>query len=176
MTDAPRPQYFVRSPDGRAIKGYADKEVADYVALEFGDGAVIVDTLATTYKPLAEEVGGGKVRYMGVGGWGARTLTNEQNLIEAIKRKHLAATHAYLELGASPNATDKNGDPALHWAVASGQVEIVKLLLKNGASADIRDSDGKTPRDLANERGNGEMVKVLDTRLLAAGKGASGKT
>ena len=161
MTDTPAPQFFVRSPDGRAIKGYADKEVADYVALEFGDGAIIVDTQATTYKPLAEEVIGGKVRYMGVGGWGARTLGANQNLIEAIKRKHLAATHAYLELGASPDATDKNGGPALHWAVASGHLDIIKLLLANGATVDARDTDGKTAGDLAEERGKKKIKEVL---------------
>jgi len=156
-----RPQYFVRSANGQAIKGYADKDVADYVALEFGEGATIVDTLAATYKPLAEEVVGGKVRYMGVGGWGARTLSDNQNLIEAVKRKHLAAAHAYLELGADPNATDKNGGPVLHWAVASGQHDIIKLLLVKGASTDTTDVQGKSARDLAEQKGYTDIAALI---------------
>jgi hypothetical protein len=161
MTKPPRPQFFVRSADGQGIRGYADKAVADYVALEFGEGTVVVDTEATTYKPLAEEVSGGKLRYVGVGGWGARTLSDDQNLIEAIKRKQLAAAHAYLELGASPDATDKNGGPALHWAVASRQTAIVRLLLDHGAEHGRQDKTGKTARDIAKIRGNSDIVKIL---------------
>jgi len=162
MTKSDRPQYFVRSPDGQAIKGYADKNIADAVAGEFGDGAIVVDTLATTYKPLAEEVVGGTLRYIGVGGWGARTLTNDQNLIEAIKRKQPAAVHAYLELGADPNAFDKNGGPALHWAIASASLAIVQLLLDRGARTDATDRQGTTAADLARQRGHPDLIELLE--------------
>ena len=33
---------FVRSPDGKAIFGYATREAAEYVAHEYGDGAHLV--------------------------------------------------------------------------------------------------------------------------------------
>ena len=46
-------RYFVRSPDGAVIAGYETRRAAEYVALEYGDGAVLVDTLAQTYYPMA---------------------------------------------------------------------------------------------------------------------------
>ncbi len=36
-------RYFVRSPDGRLIAGYELREAAVYTALEYGDGALLVD-------------------------------------------------------------------------------------------------------------------------------------
>lgn len=55
MTDESH-RYYVRSPDGRMITGYNRPEAANAVALDYGGGAVIVDTLAQAYYPVAEEV------------------------------------------------------------------------------------------------------------------------
>lgn len=37
----------------------------------------------------------------------------------------------------------------LHEAAREGHLEIVKLLIEHGADINTRDTDGKTPRDLA---------------------------
>ena len=46
------------------------------------------------------------------------------------------------------NIMEGRGTP-LHEAAREGHLEIVKLLIENGAEASVRDADGKTPRDLA---------------------------
>ena len=57
MTAAPRQyRYYVRSPDGRAIFGLDILEAAQTVALEYGRGAHLVDTLAQAYHPMLQKV------------------------------------------------------------------------------------------------------------------------
>ena len=41
--------------------------------------------------------------------------------------------------------SDYDGKTSLHLACAEGHVEVVQLLLKNGASAYVRDRRGRTP-------------------------------
>lgn len=54
-----------------------------------------------------------------------------------------------LEEGKSPvNATDMDGLTALHHAVAEGHGDAAVFLLKAGAEADKRDSEGKLAIDL----------------------------
>ncbi len=48
MTDR---RYYVRSPDGGMIAGYDDPNAAKAVALDYGDGAHLVDTQAQAYHP-----------------------------------------------------------------------------------------------------------------------------
>lgn len=47
--------------------------------------------------------------------------------------------------GAQINATTPNSDTALHLTVATGNSELTALLLRSGASVDIRNNDGQTP-------------------------------
>jgi len=42
-------------------------------------------------------------------------------------------------------AIDDRGHAALHWAAAMGDVEVVKDLLRRGASVDVQSKNGKTP-------------------------------
>ena len=46
------------------------------------------------------------------------------------------------------------------WDLASyhGRTEIVRLLLERGASAEVRNDDGKTPLQVALEEGDHEIV------------------
>ena len=55
MTPA-RQRYFVRSRDGAVIAGFELREAEEFVALEYGDGASMVDTLAQAYYPMAQAV------------------------------------------------------------------------------------------------------------------------
>ena len=49
----------------------------------------------------------------------------------------------------------------LHWAVLNRQKEFVQFLLDNRADANIKNSDAKTPLDLAVEDENDDMVVWL---------------
>lgn len=154
-------RYYVRSPDGTGIAGYDQRETAERVALEFGDGAAVVDTLAQAYHPMVEEVVAGELKYIGIGGWDTGRFGMDRDLIDGIKKGHAAIVHAFLAKGANANAADRNGGPALHWAVASGNVESVRLLLTHGADAENRDRSGQTAWDLAEKRHQTEITALL---------------
>ena len=66
---------------------------------------------------------------------------------------HLACRHnqpaivkLLLQYQANPDVKDRGGSSSVHWA-AQGSAEIVQLLLDNGATLDIGDNDGITPRN-----------------------------
>ncbi|KAH8989347.1 hypothetical protein EDB86DRAFT_2943398 [Lactarius hatsudake] len=46
-------------------------------------------------------------------------------------------------------------------ASRSGNLELVRLLLKYGGNANARDKQGRTPFDLAKEGGNAEIIRLL---------------
>lgn len=75
---------------------------------------------------------------------------NRSNIV-----KHL------LKIGANVNA--KLNQTALHQACQQGHVEIVKILLDNGADVNIKsDENEKTPQDLALAMGHEHVVTLID--------------
>jgi ankyrin repeat protein len=66
-----------------------------------------------------------------------------------------------LENGAAVDAVNRNGRSALHWAANAKTVEV---LLNNGADANKKDGEGKTPQDLATVEGRREAAKTLSER------------
>ncbi len=159
MTEAYR--YYVRSPDGRAIFGFESTEAAETAARAYGEGAHVVDTLAQAYKPMLQELRDGELVISGFGGWDTGRFGLDRDLIEGIKKGHVAIAHAFLAKGADSNACDKHDGPALHWAVGGGRAETVELLLDHGADPNARDAKGQTARDLAQARGRDEIAEVL---------------
>ena len=64
--------------------------------------------------------------------------------------------------GKDPNQSDTaGGRTALHWAVRNGNMEIVDLLLENGADPDKGDQAGKTALSHAAESSKVEMTRKL---------------
>ncbi len=160
MTGQPH-RYYVRSPDGRMITGYDRPDTARAVALEYGEGAVVIDTLAQAYYPVAEEVIDGELLHAGIGGWNAGKQNPARDLIEAIRKGHPAVVHAFLVKGSDPNTRDANGGTALHWAASRGSVEIARLLLDAGADPSTTDGDGNTPLQVAQQKGRQKLVAML---------------
>jgi len=158
-------RFYVRSSDGRGIAGYDKRETAEYVALEYGAGAHLVDTLAPVYHPMVQEVeivGGKKeLTYLPIGSWGTGRFSPERDLIEAIKKGHVAIAHSFLAKGANPDACDDHDGPAICWAAASGNVEIVSLLIDQGADVKARDANGANALDVAEKKGKQEVVDLL---------------
>jgi len=59
-------------------------------------------------------------------------------------------------------AKDKDGNTALHLAVAQGHGEIVEYLLSQGLRGfDVKNNAGETPIDLAKENGHEEISKLM---------------
>lgn len=125
-------RYYVRSPDGGMIAGYDDPNAAGAVALDYGDGAHLVDTHAQAYHPIAQVVADGELVFVDIGGWGA-----------------------------GADAKDAKGGPALLWAVAGGKAEIVELLIAHGADINARDGDGTGALDLARKRHKPALIELL---------------
>ncbi len=114
------------------IVGYDDLNAAGAVALDYGEAAHLVDTNAQACHPIAQEVSDGQLVHVQIGGWGAGKFSVERNLIESIKKGHVAIVHAFLAKGADPNTKDDNGAPAMLWAVARGKADVAELLTTYG--------------------------------------------
>lgn len=163
MTTSPAPprRYYVRSPDGGAIAGFDQPDSAREAALAYGDGAMVVDTLAQAYHPMLQEVTGGELGYAGFGGWDSGRHGLDYDLIEAIKKGHVALVHAFLAKGASANAKDRRGAPALLWAIGSGKGDCVQLLLDSGADANAKDAQGLSAIALARRKNRADLLDIL---------------
>ncbi len=162
MNKQPEPRrFYVRSPDGRPIFGFDEREGAATAARAYGDGAFLVDTQAQAYLPMLEECLDGEVIYRGYGGWDTGRFGVDRDLIEAIKKGHVAIVHAFLAKGADVNTRDAKGGLALHWAAGGGKPAIVTLLLDHGAGLTARDPEGQTVLDVAETRGRTEIAALL---------------
>ena len=58
-------------------------------------------------------------------------------------------------------ATNLDGDTPLHLASQNGHFEVVEVLLRNNADANIRNASCKTPLHIAAEMGYAEIVKAM---------------
>ena len=154
-------RYYVISPDGSAVTGFDLPEVARHVALEFGDSAHVIDSKATPYYPMAEQVQGGELVYLEFGAWDTK-IGLDHNLIEAVRKGYPPIVRVFLAKGADPNASDAHGGTALIWAVARGQAETVRLLIDMGAKADLLDADGLSAMDLAQKKQRREIIEILE--------------
>lgn len=83
---------------------------------------------------------------------------NEQSRSSGKTVLHIAAIRGFSEIidilltigGADPTITDRNGNTPLHWC---GHVESIDLLVKYGASFQVRNKMRKTPVQMAERRG-----------------------
>jgi hypothetical protein len=155
-------RFYVRPRDGRVIYGFDLPEAAEAAALEYGEGASVVDTLAKNYEPMLQQVIDGELLIAGVSGWDTGKAGGlERDLIEAVKTGRTEIVEAFLTKGADINARDKNGGSVLHWAVGGGHVEMVNLLLQRGADASIVDNNGKTLRNIALKHGKTAIADLF---------------
>jgi ankyrin repeat protein len=81
-------------------------------------------------------------------------------LIEAVKKGDLSQVILLLQNGISPDSTDENGCPALHWAVKENRRAVAEILLAHGAKVDAEDGSN-TPLVMAAGFGDEEMVRLL---------------
>ena len=99
-------------------------------------------------------------------------IINKENEIEinGLDQRGLCAIHicaiadyrmliqVLLSLGADIEKSDRNGWTCLHAAVAFGNIKMVKLLLRKGASHNLETNTGETPMTLTN---SAEIKTVL---------------
>ena len=157
---APPRRYYVVPPTGPAV-GFDREEAAVAAAKAYGEGAYVVDTLATPYHPMASRIERGEPVYLPVGAWDTR-CSLDASLIEAVKKGAAPIVLAFLAKGASVAARDAKGGTALHWAVARGVPDCLRALLAAGADAAASDAQGTTPLALARRKAKPDMIAILE--------------
>jgi len=103
----------------------------------------------------------------GLGGAGRFTAFEDKQATEA---DFIDAAGLCLERGADINAANGNGQTALHLAVTVRSEAFIRLLIERGASVDIKDTQGRTPIDVASgagARGRGADAAPVRDRIVA---------
>lgn len=73
-----------------------------------------------------------------------------------------------LEAGVSPHVRNEEGQTAMHWAAASRNGSIIRLLRDYGAEMDVQDIHGRTPQDFAVDNGAEDALHaILSTNINA---------
>lgn len=85
----------------------------------------------------------------------------ETPLITACRHGSFSGVLSLLEYDADFEATDENGQTALHHAAIKGRVDIAEILFDFGADPEVRDSSFMTPADLAYLKEKTEMLQFF---------------
>jgi ankyrin repeat protein len=71
------------------------------------------------------------------------------DLHDAALRGDRDAIRKLLDSGVDPNACDERGCTALHKALEAKRLQVARMLIAAGASLDVCDGNGRSPRDMA---------------------------
>jgi len=85
---------------------------------------------------------------------------------DAEGRLTLEAVTVALEVGADGDATNEDGDTALHLAASRGLDDVITRLAEHGASLNVRNVEGETPLSLARARTPGGGAPSSTVALL----------
>lgn len=86
---------------------------------------------------------------------------SELQLIEAAKADNLTAATNLIESGTDLNQQDEQGWTPLNWASGKGNLEMVNLLVKQGADVFKTGRDQRTPYMIALAAGHADVAKLL---------------
>src|SRR5208337_1007440 len=92
----------------------------------------------------------------------ALLLVLSADLHQAVRSGDAPATQAILATGFNPNTRDDFGATALHDAVWTGHIELVRMLLEHGADPNIPHAEaGSTPLHYAAMKGQAAIAALL---------------
>jgi ankyrin repeat protein len=92
---------------------------------------------------------------------------NRESFIQAVGDGDLLAVSLFIDAGMDPNADysltkgEETYGPVLEWAIENNKIEMVRLLLDKGVSADAKVGNAWTALMLASVRGHTEIVRLL---------------
>ena len=88
-------------------------------------------------------------------------------LINGVKNKNLPAVEALLNKGENVNGANAQGNTALHYAVATNNADMVKLLLKHNADMNAKNNKGWSPLSIAEKKNVGEIYDIFEAEISA---------
>lgn len=102
-----------------------------------------------------------KVQAAGGWSWDVPNIAGERPLTLAAKEGWFDVLRFLLNVDASPNETDGEGNTPLHLAAERGDESMVEFLLSYGADAGAKNEVGETPAQKARKVGSQECVDIL---------------
>lgn len=96
-------------------------------------------------------------------------------LINDVKNKNLPAVEALLNKGENVNGANAQGNTALHYAVATNNADMVKLLLKHNADMNAKNNKGWSPLSIAEKKNVGEIYDIFEAEISAEEAAAKAK-
>lgn len=96
-------------------------------------------------------------------------------LLEKVKNKDISAVENLLNNGEDVNKANNQGNTALHYAVATGNAEMVKLLLSHNADVNAQNAKGWSPLSIAEKKNVGEVYNILEDKIASDKAAAQAK-
>ena len=89
-------------------------------------------------------------------------IMEEYELHDATLESDYVKVRKLIGLKVNLDELDNHGHTALHWAVFRGDIDLVKILLDEGANPNILSDDGVTPKWRARDFGLSDIEDLLD--------------
>ena len=91
----------------------------------------------------------------------SKNPTANTPLHAAAVRGHVAVVGLLLERGADPNRAAGGGFTPLHLTAGAGHEAVASLLLERGADLTVREAQGRTAEQVAQDTHHGKLVTIL---------------
>ena len=85
-------------------------------------------------------------------------------LMYASRENKINVMNYLIKHGAFIDATTLHNETALFWAVSNGHIQAVRILLDYDADTKIKNNEGKTVMDLANELSRNDIIKMISEK------------
>ena len=139
------------------------KEIAELLIKEGADvNAVAMDDVFSGQTPLdaANKYNQGAVAVL-LRKYGGKTCVELEALIDSAKKGDIEGIKQHLAAGGDVSFRNKNGDTPLNYAAFLGHMEIVELLVENGANVNAKGLADWTPLHLAAHKNKEKIVQLL---------------
>jgi RNA polymerase sigma factor (sigma-70 family) len=145
------------------IDGYSQNEVAEFLEIS-------VDAVKKRLQRARERLQERMVEMVRQNLHGQRPSKDDEFAKSVQLFSSLETTAQYSQLksieqmlvdGIDADARDENGQTLLHWAAMHGYLDATEFLIQHRSSPNVKDKDGKTPLQVAEEMGHQQVADLL---------------